>query len=199
MQKMIGVLIATMIFAGCATAGHPISPDYVAGIEGPPYPVPEGCVAQLDQPVSFEGNPAEWMRYEGSLWTRLGDKMYLPEFYEQSEAPAGYLKAKMYWPDKWEFELELVVACEHFAEPADVAGIIGEAMTLVAEGYNGLSVFEDEYGFDLAWLERSLGGAIEGLHPPGQHGQSFQVEFVIIGYDIRWRDYHREWHHHCQP
>jgi len=190
------VVLALTICAVGSLAGFA---DYVAGIEGPPYPVPVACAVSLEEPVSFADNPAEWMRYEGSLWTRLGDKIYLPEFYKPSEAPAGYLKAKMYWPDKWEIELELVVACEHFGESADVTGIIGEAMTLVAEGYNGLSVFEDEYGFDLAWLERSLEGAIEALHPPGQRGQPFQVEFIIIGYDIRWRDFHQEWHHYCHP
>jgi len=192
------ICLLLVVMTGCATAGHPSPAEYIAGIEGPPYPIPEGCAQPLDTPVSFAENEAEWILYEGSLWTRLGDNMYLPEFYDPDEAPAGYLKAKMYWPDRWEATVELVVACNHFAEPADVAGLLGDAISIVAEGHQSFGAFVDSFGFDDAWLERSLAAAIVAQHPVGQVSE-FRVEFVLIGYDIRWCDHRQEWHHCTKP
>ncbi|MFC1721672.1 hypothetical protein ACFL0Z_02045 [Patescibacteria group bacterium] len=167
--------------------------DQMVGIEVSSYPVPEACIVELCEPELFAGNEAEWIRHEGSLWTRLGDGIYLPEFYEPGNAVPGYLKARMYRPGKWEATIEFAIGCNHFAEPADVAGLIGDAISIVAEGHRGFGAFEDDLGYDDAWLERSLDGAIVAIHPVGQEGK-FRVEFVIIGYKIRWYDHLEVWH-----
>lgn len=194
-KLLVAICLCVFMVAGCA---HNFEDRLVPGMEVPPYPFPADCIQPLEKPVTFDQCNATWVRYESSLWACLGDDMYLPEFYEPSEAPAGYLKARMYWPGKWEATIEFIIGCNHFAEPADITVVIGEIIAMVADGHLTFGAFQNDHGFDLAWLERSLNGAITAMHLVGAKGE-FRIEFVIIGYDIHWCDTYDEWQHQQWP
>lgn len=183
-----------LVLGGCCHVQENSEYGPIPGIEVPPYPLPDYCLVPLTEPIRVEDNEAEWMRYESSLWTRFYSTMYVPEFYDRTEAPSGYLKARMYYPEKWDATMEFFVGCNHFAEPGDIAGLLGDAMALVGSGHLSFGAFQDQDGFNEDWLVRSIKGAIDSIHPVGNDGE-FRAEFVLIGYDIRWRDHRDVWHH----
>jgi len=194
-MKNIALLFCLFLMVGGCCHVQTI-PDEggIPGIEVPPYPLPDYCLVPLTEPIRVEDNEAEWMRYESSLWSRFISTMYVPEFYNKTEAPAGYLKARMYYPGKWDATMEFFVGCNHFAEPGDIAGLLGDAIALVGAGHLSFGAFQDDLGFDEDWLVRSIRGAIDSIHPAGNDGE-FRVEFVLIGYDIQWADHRDVWHH----